>query len=117
MCTSREVTHGTTVSAGGAGRFVWDPVTGAMIDLGILGGTNSEAYGINARGQVVGYSQPTSGSYHAFLWDPGTGAMTDLGTLGGPESRALGINARGQVVGWSRTASGERPATLSTPLP
>ena len=70
-------------------------------DLGTLGGCCSGAFGINASGQVVGFSQ-TSGGTHAFLYD-GTG-MHDLHgllTLGGSHSIASGINASGQVVGES----------------
>ena len=81
-----------------------------MTDLGTLGGDYSRAYGINARGQVVGSSDTASGEDHAFLWEKGT--MTDLGTLGGDHSDANGINARGQVVGYSHTASGEEHAFL-----
>jgi probable HAF family extracellular repeat protein len=68
-----------------------------------LGGTVSEARGINASGQVAGYAT-TAGNraYHAVLWSNGT--MTDLGTLGGTVSEAYGINASGQVVGQSNTS-------------
>ena len=44
-----------------------------------LGGTWSEAYGINASGQIVGLSSVGPGSPHAFIWEDGI--MTDLGTL------------------------------------
>lgn len=39
-----------------------------LIDLGTLGGSNSSAFGINARGQVVGDSQTAGNTAtHAFL--------------------------------------------------
>jgi probable HAF family extracellular repeat protein len=83
----------------------------SITDLGTLpGGYESIAYGINNRGQVVGYSTTASGEYHAFLWEDGE--MTDLGTLGGAYSVAYGINSRGQVVGYSASASGENHAVL-----
>jgi probable HAF family extracellular repeat protein len=83
--------------------FLWQ--TGAMNDLGTLGGTNSAVptKGVNSRGQVVGIAETPSEEFHAFLWQ--NGVMTDLGTLGGPDSVALGINDPGQVVGASRTNS------------
>jgi probable HAF family extracellular repeat protein len=96
-----------------------------MADLGTLGGhdnsgcgsgifqfTNGEfvsylgAYGINASGQVVGYSVTTDQSVHAFLYSDGV--MTDLGALVGTTSEAYGINAGGQVVGNSDAADGYR---------
>jgi probable HAF family extracellular repeat protein len=75
-----------------------------VTDLGTLGGSNSIADGINASGQVVGYSATTGGDSHAFLYSGGI--MTDLGTLGGAESIALGINDGGQIVGYSATTGG-----------
>ena len=86
---------------------------GSMIDLGTLGGYGSEARGINARGQVAGYSSTTAGWYRAFLWEKGT--MTDLGVLGGGFSTAYGINQRGQVVGVSSTAATRSSTTPNTP--
>lgn len=70
----------------------------AVIDLGDLGGGSSQALGINASGQVVGWSNTSSGSQqHAFLWK--NGIIQDLGTFGGNASFAYGINDNGQVVG------------------
>jgi probable HAF family extracellular repeat protein len=72
-------------------------------DLGTLGGTNSYGYGINASGQVAGWSDITGdGGDHAVVWT-GT-ALTDLGTLGGSFSKAYGINSLGDVIGISTTA-------------
>ena len=66
-----------------------------MTDLGALGGSQSAAYGINDRGQVVGEAETGGGGYVAFLYS--NGAMTNLGTLGG--AYADGINDSGQAVG------------------
>ena len=85
-----------------------------MQDLGTLGGTNSSAAGINARGEVTGTSDTECGSSHAFLWTP-SGGMQDLGTLGGKNSSAAGIDARGEVTGTSDTAHGGSDAFLWSP--
>jgi probable HAF family extracellular repeat protein len=87
-------------------------VTPKTTDLGTLGGTDSEAFGINNLGQVVGWAFVASGVEHAFLWTKAAG-MRDLGTLGG-SSRALAINDNGQVVGSSYTLAGEKHAFLWT---
>jgi probable HAF family extracellular repeat protein len=82
-----------------------------MRDLGTLGGTDSQANGINDSGQVVGWSADNIGHQRAFLYKDGV--MKDLGTLGGgSNSWANGINASGQVVGYSDTSSGDYHAFL-----
>ncbi|HEY1251622.1 MAG TPA: HAF repeat-containing protein [Thermoanaerobaculia bacterium] len=68
-----------------------------IVNLGTLGGNYSEAYAINASGQVVGDSATAAGSSHAFLY--GGGAMTDL-NLPGTSATARSINASGQVGGY-----------------
>jgi len=94
-----------------------------MIDLGTLGGLNSEIdrKGVNEIGQVVGYSDTTTpdpngedycgfGTYIClpFFWQHGV--MTPLlpTTFGGNNGVANAINNRGQVVG---------DAEFSTPDP
>ncbi len=69
-----------------------------FVDLGSLGGGNTEYTGINSQGQVAGYSLTENNAWHAFFWDPVRG-MTDLGTLGGIASYADYINSQGQVAG------------------
>lgn len=82
--------------------FIWRD--GIMTDLGTLGESTSWAWDINDSGQVIGYSDVTSFSYHAFIWDSING-MRDLGSFGG-HSTAYRINNNGQVVGVSEICPG-----------
>jgi probable HAF family extracellular repeat protein len=78
--------------------------SGGWKDLGTIGGVvgYSNAYDINAVGQVVGeseFSGGTPGYSHAFLWQSKTG-MVDLNTLvstGFDLHCAFGINTGGQI--------------------
>jgi|GEM_PF-942988 len=84
---------------------------GKVADLGTLksGGAYSRATGINASGQVVGFSSPQRdcGANRAFLWSPSMG-MKDIGTLGGAYAQAFGINDSGFVTGTSQIADSGR---------
>src|SRR5207244_4223594 len=77
--------------------------------LGTLGGTFSQPFGMNNKGEVDGISTlPGDNETHAFLWR--NGVMTDLGTLGGPNVNGdfgaqFGPNERGEVVGIAQTST------------
>ena len=84
----------SAVAAGNAAfhAFVWTP-NDNMVDLGTVGGTNSEAYAVSDTGQVVGRSL-TSGdaAWHAFAWTP-TSGLVDLAPLPGyTDSSAYAVN-------------------------
>ncbi len=90
-------------------------VNGVMTGLATLDPQDSEAesepFGVNDSGQVVGWST-VPGAIRAFLYSDGQ--MTDLGTLGSAGdpgySVAYGINDSGQVVGntwWVDQGSGQ----------
>jgi probable HAF family extracellular repeat protein len=82
---------------------------GSFIDLGTLGGSESQAYAINDLNQVVGLSFLASGERHAFLYK--NGVMKDLGGVG---SWALGINDTGEIVGQTQDSSNAATAFLYT---
>lgn len=107
------VVIGYTVN--GSAAYAWDFRAGAApVNIGNLGGRPTVAYGINASGQVVGFSHSGQGTQCAYLWDAHNG-MRELGTLGGATSAASGINAQGYVVGTSATTAGPRRAFLWDP--
>lgn len=71
---------------------------GTLIDLGTLGGQNSEVRGINARGEVVGFSDTATGVVHAFVYRDGV--MKDLGAIASPaHTFGEGINDGGAIAG------------------
>jgi probable HAF family extracellular repeat protein len=89
-----------------------------MTDLGTLGGAGvqSQAWGINDRGQVVGTSIAPVGQFQqfrGFVWRDGR--MTNLGVAfaGGINgSQATDINDNGLIVGTSDVAADATHAVL-----
>jgi probable HAF family extracellular repeat protein len=80
--------------------FLWR--NGVMTDLGALG-TQSTAFQINSKHQIVGASRIDDETVHAFLWETG-GPMVDLNDLIPANSSlqlvvAFNINDRGEITG------------------
>lgn len=100
-----------TMSASALHAFLWTPnvpngTVGTMVDLD-PGGTYSEAYGLNDRGDVVGQHAVAGGGVGAFIWNAATG-LQDIGTFpSGGNSAALGVDRLGRVVGLAVNASGQ----------
>jgi probable HAF family extracellular repeat protein len=90
--------------------------------LGTLGGTFSEAHGLNNKGSAAGQSLVIDSNFplHAFFWQKSK--LVDLGTLGGQNSLvSVGnhtLNDQDTVVGYSETSTpdpnGEDFCTLGT---
>jgi len=90
--------------------FLWQ--NGVMTALPTLGGNNSEAFGVNNLGQVVGMAEtatqdpscvpPQVLDFEAVIWGPKPGHIDRLPVLPGDAvAAALAINDKGQVVGIS----------------
>lgn len=88
-----------------------------VTDLGTLGGSTSQAYAINTRGDVAG-SSTLAGDVvgHAFLYKARHGQLIDLDPQGNDRnSRAWAINGRGQVAGdaYAAWAAGIHPTVFA----
>jgi len=93
---------------------------GHLVDLGTLGGKDSEALGINNGGDVVGWALTSNRDRHAFLYRHNK--MVDLNTLIPSDSgwllrSAAGINDTGAIAGsgMQLTPSTPDPATETDP--
>jgi probable HAF family extracellular repeat protein len=106
--------HAIQWISNGAGGF-------SSTDLGLLGGTGtqSSAFGINASGKIVGFSEIAFEDEHAFIFDGGV--MYDLnsfvtGASGWTLRGADSINDAGQIVGYaSNNVTNAEHAFLLTP--
>ncbi|BDI29794.1 hypothetical protein CCAX7_18450 [Capsulimonas corticalis] len=105
-----------SLSAGGTLVVGWTSTSGNSVDslattraffarggkpvvLGTLGGRDSQAFGVNAKGLIVGAAQTKARERHAFVLSSG-GVMRDLGLLpAGRSSAAYAVNAAGAIVG------------------
>ena len=98
--------------------FFWSRGSKTALDLGTLpGDLFSEAFAINARGQVVGVSFGGANGSRAFLWQ--NGVMVDLNDLvvsHGVLVSAQDINDAGQITGRIRDAAGVTRTFVATPV-
>jgi probable HAF family extracellular repeat protein len=92
---------------------------GIMTDLGTLDGIDAYASAINSAGQVVGYSDFSSGPADAFLYE--NGGMVDLNSLipfdGWHLTDATGINDNGWIIGNGTNPFGHDDSFLLIPTP
>ena len=111
-CSDTANSEGYPCTGTGPGQhaFYWTK-SGGLKDLGTLpGGNISGAIGLNDSGQVVGYSNTSTGlltefNFIAFEWTS-AGGMTNLGKLsGGDSSCAFEINSSGMIAGDSFVSS------------
>lgn len=93
------------------------------IELGTLGGAQTEAYAINDYGQVVGRSLETGGLTHAFHWE--NGQLSDLNAEM-PWGRrlmqldyavAFGISNTGHIAGATQCTPVQRPDEVGSDVP
>jgi len=93
---------------------------GVMIDLGTLGGPNSQSFaGLNEKTQVAGSAEIPTPDPHGedfcglgthliclgFLWQ--NGVMTPLDTLGGNNGQAAEVNDLGQLAGYAEKSTSD----------
>jgi probable HAF family extracellular repeat protein len=90
--------------------LLWDHR--GRVDLGTLGGPNNQAFNINNKGDIVGFSGNAEGSVvHGFLWH--RGRMRDLGVLPGDVfSFGAASNEGGDIVGASGDANNNERAVI-----
>ena len=82
---------------------------GRKRDLGTLGGPDTGARAINARGEVAGTSAINQADdHHAFLWQ--NGKLRDLGSPDGDYVEVLAINNHAQIVGNGVVAKKPQPS-------
>ena len=68
------------------------------LDVPFSGATDTEAFGINDQGQIVGiYAEQLRA--HGFLYAAGAFTLLEVPFSGAIATEALGINDRGQIVG------------------
>jgi probable HAF family extracellular repeat protein len=94
-----------------ADAVLW-PAGGGEVVLGTLGGTHSEANGIDDASAVVGWSMKTSGVQRAFRWTAATG-MVELNSFSnakGSGSSAFSVGAGG-ITGFGDAGSTPRTTT------
>jgi probable HAF family extracellular repeat protein len=76
----------------------------------ISGDPDGVAFGINNRGQAVGYSGTCTAANYAVVWE--NGSVTQLPDLGDPGAIAFAINGHNQVVGQAVNSDGTALAAL-----
>lgn len=88
--------------------FLWQ--NGAITELPAFG-SESQAYGLNESGLIVG-SAITGEDRHAVTWRDGV--LTDIGVTAAGRSEAYAVNDSGVIAGKARMANGDSHAVIFT---
>ena len=75
-----------------------------QVDISFPGANNTQAYGVNTFGDVVGWYGPDGPGGLGFLYH--NGAFTSIEVSGATLTHALGINSGGTIVGYYLDATG-----------
>jgi probable HAF family extracellular repeat protein len=99
--------------------FYWNEDDGIANLKTLPGNTNSQAHGINTRGQVVGISFGGTGGSRAFIWE-GEGPIVNLNSrvvpgYKGTLTDARDINERGEITGAAIDENGKTVAFIARP--
>jgi hypothetical protein len=89
-------------------------IDGSYTTLDVPGATNSDAYGVNDAGQLVGEYRDFGSASHGFLLDV-DGSYTMLDVAGATDTFVYGINNAGQLVGSYIEVGGRVLGFLATP--
>jgi uncharacterized membrane protein len=89
-------------------------IDGTYTTFGVPGSPYTNAFGINASGQIVGSCEDAGGGSHGFLLDVDS-TYTTFDVPGSLVTYANGINASGQIVGYYGDAVGGSHGFLATP--
>jgi probable HAF family extracellular repeat protein len=76
----------------------------------VAGDPDGVAYGINNKGQAVGYSGTCTAASYAVVWE--NGVLTQLPDLGTPGGIAFAINGHNQIVGQAVNSEGAALAAI-----
>jgi len=99
------------------------PVTfsgSTITSLGSLGGSEGAALALDSNGNVVGWSQTSSGQHHAFLYVNGhmidMNSLSMIGATGWTLTDAAAINDSGMIVGHAVDSTGRDEIVVLLPI-
>jgi probable HAF family extracellular repeat protein len=76
---------------------------GTCANISVFGSTNTQPWGINNLGQIVGFFEDSNAAYHGFLLSPGKSPV-QIDYPAGGQTYLYGINDAGQIVGYAYSA-------------
>jgi probable HAF family extracellular repeat protein len=88
--------------------------SGSFTAIDVPGANGTEAYGINAGGQIVGFFLTSGGKTHGYVRSA-SGIFTTIDVPGANGTEAHGINNGGQIVGDFTDSAGRDHGFVTKP--